>query len=91
MHPQRTLAHACLGRTVADIRAYRGLTQQQLAARVHVNQRYIAALERGSHNPPFDRLLHLAAGLGVPLDDLFIRYQAHFEAYPGRPEGLEVA
>lgn len=88
MQSQRTLAHACLGRTIADIRAYRGLTQQQLAARVHVNSRYIAALERGDHNPPFHRLLQLSTGLEVPLDDLFIRYQAHFEAHPERPERL---
>ena len=93
MHAQRipaarercTIAHACLGRAVEDLRTARGLTHRQLALGTHVQPAYIRALERGRINPPFHFLLWLIHNLGVTLPELFVRHQQHLAAYPGRP------
>ena len=96
MHAQRTpaaserctIAHACLGRAVEDLRIARGVTPRELARCTHVQPAYIRALEDGRINPPFHFLLLLIHGLGVTLPELFARHQQHLETYPGRPAEL---
>ena len=93
MHAQRisaaiercTIAHACLGRAVEDLRIVRGLTHREIARCTHVHPCYIRALERGRINPPFHFLLLLIHGLGVTMPELFTHHQRHAEAYPARP------
>ena len=93
MHAQRTpaanerctIAHACLGRAVEDLRTARGLTHRELARCTQAQPVYIHRLEAGRINPPLHFLLWLIHGLGVTLPELFARHQQHLEAYPGRP------
>ena len=61
---------------VARLRILRGLTQEQLAARVGTHQPSIARLESGASTPTVTFLRKVAAALGsrlevrfVPLDD----------------------
>ncbi|AHV93320.1 helix-turn-helix domain-containing protein [Bordetella holmesii] len=57
-----------LGRALADHRRIRGLTQEQVAERLGVEQETISRFERGATLPPLNRLLDLTDVLGVPLD-----------------------
>ncbi|OZI71009.1 helix-turn-helix domain-containing protein [Bordetella genomosp. 12] len=57
-----------LGRALADHRRLRGLTQEQVAERLGVEQETISRFERGATLPPLNRLLDLTEVLGVPLD-----------------------
>ncbi|TXL65739.1 helix-turn-helix transcriptional regulator [Cerasibacillus terrae] len=52
-------------------RAERGLTQEQLAARVKVTRQTIGLIEKGKYNPSLQLCLSLAKELGKTLDDLF--------------------
>lgn len=57
-----------LGRSIADHRRLRGLTQEQVAERLGVEQETISRFERGATLPPLNRLLDLTEVLGVSLD-----------------------
>jgi Helix-turn-helix domain len=56
---------AALGRAVRGLREDRGRTLEELATAANVGPEYLAALEAGQHDPPYDVLLALADGLGV--------------------------
>jgi transcriptional regulator with XRE-family HTH domain len=55
---------------IAEIREKRGLTQEALAARAHLNRVTLARLERAMHPPNLDTLERIARALGVDLVDL---------------------
>jgi ribosome-binding protein aMBF1 (putative translation factor) len=58
---------ADIGRTVAEARRQRGLTQAQLAETSRVERTYLAKLEAGHTVKQIDRLLSLLRTLGVEL------------------------
>jgi len=60
-----------LGKRVAGFREVAGLTQAQLAERVHVATETISRLERGATIPSVSRLDDIARALGVGIHDLF--------------------
>ncbi len=60
-----------IGRRVAQLRAARKVTQEQLAERVGAATQTIRRIERGRTTPPLGRLLAIASALGVQLIDLF--------------------
>jgi len=59
-----------LGRAIRELRARRGLSQEQLGVAARLHRNYVGALERGEINPTFRVLRKLAAGLRVPLAEL---------------------
>lgn len=52
---------------VAHYRAEHELSQRALAARLGVHQSDVARMETGEHTPTLDRLIRVAAGLGIEL------------------------
>lgn len=56
--------HIALGRAVRELRARRGLSQEQLGFRCDLHRNYVGAIERGEINPTFRILLKLERGLG---------------------------
>lgn len=62
-----------LGRTIADLRHQRGLSQEQLAESAGVDRTYLAKLEAGASAILLDRALRLLRRLGasviVKIDD----------------------
>ncbi|HEV2954174.1 MAG TPA: helix-turn-helix transcriptional regulator [Candidatus Dormibacteraeota bacterium] len=56
---------------IGDLRRTRGLTQEELARRVRVSIRTVAAWERGESLPRQRHARALARALGVAIDDLF--------------------
>jgi transcriptional regulator with XRE-family HTH domain len=59
------MPYAPLARTVFELRAQRGLTQQQLADRIGTTQSVIARLESGEHEVRIGVLNRIADALGL--------------------------
>ena len=76
-HWKRTPEHHALGRALLELRARRGLSQEQLGFDAGRHRNYVGALERGEINPTFRVLLKLAAGLRIPLSELIAVYERH--------------
>ncbi len=60
-----------------ELRACRGLSQEQPGFEAGLHRNYVGALERGEINPTFRVLLKLAAGLRLPLSELITVYERH--------------
>lgn len=56
-----------IGRAIAQARLQRGLTQEQVAERLGVEQETISRFERGAVLPPLGRLAELSDLLAVPM------------------------
>lgn len=56
---------------IQELRAAKGLTQQDLAEAVDVTRATILALEKGSYNPSLELAFRLAKFFKVKIDDLF--------------------
>lgn len=68
--PESPSAQRALGRAVAERRAELGLTQEQLALRADLHQRWISNVENGHRNPSYSSLRRLAAGLDLSASEL---------------------
>lgn len=53
-----------------ELRTARRLTQQQLAAQVHVSARTILSIEKGQYNPSLMLAYRLAEVFGTSVEDL---------------------
>jgi transcriptional regulator with XRE-family HTH domain len=71
--PGTPSAQSALGRAVAERRAELGLTQEQLALRADLHQRWISNVENGHRNPSYSSLRRLATGLGLGAAELIAR------------------
>ncbi len=77
---RRTRELHALGRAILELRARRGLSQEQLGAESGLHRNYIGAMERGEINPTFQVLLKLTTGLRIPLAELIDVYERQHEA-----------
>lgn len=59
-----------LGKAIARERTALGLTQEDLAQAIGVQQETISRFERGAVLPPLQRLIQLAEVFDIPLDSL---------------------
>ncbi len=59
-----------LGERIVAFRERLGLSQQQLAEKINVNQQMIAYWERRSASPRPDQILSLAEALNISVDEL---------------------
>ena len=59
------------GARIRELRKAQGLTQDQLADFLGVEQKYISLIEHGKSYPSLDRLMRIAEVLQVPLPNLF--------------------
>jgi transcriptional regulator with XRE-family HTH domain len=76
--------HAALGRAVRELRARRGLSQEELGFCSRLHRNYVGAIERGEINPTFRILIALARGLSVPLSELLVVFERHVVELPSR-------
>lgn len=73
-----------LGRRVAELRAKRGTTQEELAEVLGVTPRYIQSIEAGRQNLSVRSLVKLADALHARVPDLF-KAPSRRTARVGRP------
>lgn len=59
-----------LAQRIAKLRFERGLTQSQLAKRLHISSSTIGMYEQGRRTPSIDMLVELSRAFGVSLDYL---------------------
>lgn len=81
--PKRLLED--VGRKVAELRAERGLTQEQLAEQADVSARYVQSIEGGTENLTLETIAKLANLLKVPVIKLF-EAPVTKKPRPGRPK-----
>jgi transcriptional regulator with XRE-family HTH domain len=60
-----------LGARIRELRKAQGLTQDQLAEVLGIEQKYVSLIEHGKSYPSLDRLMRIAEVLKVPLPSLF--------------------
>jgi transcriptional regulator with XRE-family HTH domain len=71
----RSAERRALGSAVREIRARRGLSQEELGFRSTLHRNYVGALERGEINATFRTLLSLTDGLDVAFSELVRIYE----------------
>ncbi len=67
---------AALGHAVKARREDLGLTQEGLALRSGLHQRWVSNIETGKRNPSYTSLRRLAAGLNLTTSELIARAEA---------------
>lgn len=55
-----------------ELRAIKGLTQQELADRLEVSRQTIISLEQGRYNPSILLAFRAARMFGLPIENIFI-------------------
>lgn len=75
-----------LGRRIAELRAARNWTQENLSTRLNVSLKYLQRVEAGYENLTVDSLYKIATKLRVDVADLFTP-PASREVRRGRPAG----
>jgi transcriptional regulator with XRE-family HTH domain len=71
-----------LALAVKELRARRGLTQEQLADAAGVSRGYVGELEQGRRRPSFEGVVRVARGLEVELHELIDTFQARLRDSP---------
>jgi transcriptional regulator with XRE-family HTH domain len=84
--PERLVADIAL--RIAEIRRSRGLTQEELAARLGVTTRYVARLESGA-NLTVTTIAFVANALRIEPGELFEAPRSRERPKPGRPRRPE--
>ena len=67
----RSSGHEALCRALIDARIAAGLTQAQLADRLHCHQSLVARIESGERRVDVIELIVLARAIGVPVSTIF--------------------
>lgn len=62
---------AALGARIRQLRAARGLSQEELAHRAGIHWTYLGGIERGERNPALVNITKIAGALDVSLAELF--------------------
>ena len=73
----RSQSHAALGRAVRDLRAGRGISQEDLAHLSGMHRTYLGGIERGERNVSYANLKRLARALDVPASQLLAQAEQH--------------
>lgn len=73
-----------LGKRVKELRKHRGYTQESLAQRADISDKYLSEVERGECKVSVEVLNKVASGLHVNLHDL-----VNFDSANGRPQNEE--
>lgn len=64
-------ANELLGKRIRELRKRAGLTQEQLAEQLGIDQKHMSRIELGKSYPSLDRLSKIAETVGAPLPSLF--------------------
>lgn len=60
-----------LGTRIKDLRRAAGLSQEQLAEKIHIDSKHLSRIEVGSGYPSIDTVENIAKTLNVEIKDLF--------------------
>jgi transcriptional regulator with XRE-family HTH domain len=71
MPSKKSAANQALGKAIKAVRKKQGHTQESFALKAGIDRSYYGAIERGEFNVTVDTLMTIAAGLDVPVAELF--------------------
>ena len=71
-----------LALAVKELRARRGLTQEQVAEAAGLSRGYVGELEQGRRRQSFEGVVRVARGLDVDLRELIDTFQARLDDAP---------
>lgn len=74
-HPDRLRHLVAFGRAVREMRAERGLSQEEFASLCGLDRTYMGGIERGERNIGLVNIHRLADALRVPVSALFQRVE----------------
>ena len=60
-----------IGKRIKELRALKGFSQEELAARADIDRTYVNSVENGKRNIAIINIEKLASGLEVSLQDFF--------------------
>lgn len=63
-----------VGLNIRKHRMAAGISQEELAARMNVDQGYVSKLEAGQRNPTITTIEGAASALGITTDKLFVQH-----------------
>ncbi len=63
------------GDRIRQLRKHEGMTQEQLALKLHISDRYLRKIENGEKGPSIDILVEISALFGVSLDYIIMGRQ----------------
>lgn len=72
----RSSFHLAFGRAIREIRYERGLSQEELALRAHIQRSYLGGIERGERNPSLANIVKIATTLNVTPSEILGRAEA---------------
>lgn len=73
-----------LGERIRELRLARKWTQEYLAERASVHEKFLGAVERGERNLTLRNIARIARGLEVPIATLFATGNSHSEKNDGK-------
>lgn len=85
MHRETKAVLGVLGARIGELRAARGMTQEQASERLGMLTPNYARIEQGRANATVDTLVRIAKTFDVDLIDLFRRPKNPTRKRPGRP------
>ena len=72
MASEPTSTRILLGKNIRALRQARELSQEELAARAHIDRTYVSSVERGRRNVAIDNIHRIAAALAVEPSDVVV-------------------
>jgi transcriptional regulator with XRE-family HTH domain len=76
--------YVTFGKAIRELRARRGLSQEQLGLHGGLHRNYVGAIERGEINPTLRTMLRLERGLGFTLAEIVLLFNQRRDE-GGRP------
>ena len=71
--PVRKPSEPIIYNRIAELRAERGLSRQELAQALNISYQDLGYLELGAYNPDLDLALHVGEYFGHPIESIFSR------------------
>lgn len=65
------------GTRIRQLRKAQGMTQEQLAKKLHIGDRHLRKIETGETGPSIDVLVETSALFGVTLDYIIVGKESH--------------
>ncbi|MBR1863774.1 MAG: helix-turn-helix transcriptional regulator [Ruminococcus sp.] len=59
-----------VGRTIADFRVRKGISQEVLSGLANIGRTHLSAIERGQRKPTLETLYRISCALGVNMSDI---------------------
>ena len=64
-----------VGKTIADFRKQKGITQEVLSGLSDIGRTHLSAIERGERKPTLETLFRISSALGVSMGEIVVEIE----------------